>query len=153
MKRLELRVPPVAVVVIAAVSMWLVASALPALTLDVAGRTAWAVGLAAIGAGIALAGVLAFGKARTTVNPTRPDTSTAIVDSGVYRWSRNPMYLGFALALAAWALFLANPVAALIVPAFVLYLNRFQIEPEERALEARFGAAYTAYRRAVRRWL
>ena len=63
------------------------------------------------------------------------------------------MYLGFVLGLAAWALFLGNPVAALIVPAFVLYMNRFQIEPEERALEARFGAAYAAYRRAVRRWL
>ena len=82
-----------------------------------------------------------------------PDRSAALVAGGIYRSSRNPMYLGFLLLLAAWACWLANPLALAGLPAFVLYLNRFQIAPEERALRARFGDAYDGYARAVRRWL
>ena len=63
------------------------------------------------------------------------------------------MYLGFLLALGGWAIFLANAVSALLLPLFVLYMNRFQIAPEERALAARFGQQFEDYRRSVRRWL
>ena len=63
------------------------------------------------------------------------------------------MYLGFALLLLAWGLFLENLAALLGVAAFVLYMNRFQIAPEERALEARFGAEYSRYCARVRRWI
>jgi protein-S-isoprenylcysteine O-methyltransferase Ste14 len=63
------------------------------------------------------------------------------------------MYLGFLLALAGWAAYLANAGAALLLPVFVAYLTRFQIIPEERALSAKFGAAFAAYASGVRRWL
>ena len=63
------------------------------------------------------------------------------------------MYLGDVVILVAWALWLANAVPFVFLPLFVLYINRFQIAAEERALEARYGSAYAAYRRAVRRWL
>jgi protein-S-isoprenylcysteine O-methyltransferase Ste14 len=63
------------------------------------------------------------------------------------------MYLGDLLILAGWAIWLANVVAFAGLPLFVAYINRFQIAAEERALQARYGAAYSAYRRAVRRWL
>jgi protein-S-isoprenylcysteine O-methyltransferase Ste14 len=63
------------------------------------------------------------------------------------------MYLGLLLLLLAWAVFLSNPLALLLVPVFVLYINRFQIEPEERALSSLFGGEYAAYRKRVRRWL
>ena len=151
MPKLSLRVPPVVVVAIAAAAMWLVARLFPAL--QVAIPEIVATGFAAVAMLLVVAGVLAFVKARTTVNPHRPERSTAIVASGVYRFSRNPMYLGFALLLAAWGCRLGNPLAFLVLPAFVAYMNRFQIAPEEEALAARFGDAYLAYKRNVRRWL
>ena len=83
----------------------------------------------------------------------RPHESAKLVASGVYRWSRNPMYLGDLLILAGWALWLANVAAFIGLPLFVAYINRFQITLEERALEARFGAAYVEYRRSARRWI
>jgi protein-S-isoprenylcysteine O-methyltransferase Ste14 len=97
--------------------------------------------------------VAAFRRARTTVNPLTPDATTALVESGIYRLTRNPMYLGFLLLLLAEIVWLANPVALLAAPAFVLYLNRFQIGPEERALRNRFGAKFQSYSHRVRRWL
>jgi protein-S-isoprenylcysteine O-methyltransferase Ste14 len=94
-----------------------------------------------------------YRKAKTTVDPMHPETASAIVTSGIYRFTRNPMYLGFLLTLIAWAVFLGNIVSALISLIFVAYMNRFQISPEERALRARFGASYEAYMCSVRRWL
>jgi protein-S-isoprenylcysteine O-methyltransferase Ste14 len=83
----------------------------------------------------------------------KPDAASSLVADGVYRWTRNPMYLGFLIALAGWAAYLANVASALVLPLFVLYMNRFQIVPEERALAARFGPQFEDYRRSVRRWL
>lgn len=109
--------------------------------------------LAGSGAAFCLAGVAAFRQARTTVNPTTPATSSALVVSGIYRWTRNPMYLGFALLLLAFAVWLSKLSALLLVPVFMGYLQRFQIRPEEQALRARFGASFDAYCQRVRRWL
>ncbi|MDR6576679.1 protein-S-isoprenylcysteine O-methyltransferase Ste14 [Pseudomonas extremaustralis] len=83
----------------------------------------------------------------------QPQQASALVEAGIYRYSRNPMYLGFAIILAAWALVLASPLTLLGVVAFVLYMNRFQITPEEWALEALFGESFARYRARVRRWL
>ena len=106
-------------------------------------------------AGLAI-GTIAFFQVRragTTVNPRKPHEASALVTSGVYRFSRNPMYLADVLLLAAWAAWLASAAALIGLPLFIVYLNRYQIELEERALQARFGAAYAAYRATVRRWL
>lgn len=73
--------------------------------------------------------------------------------AGPYRFTRNPMYLGMVLILLAWCLWLGNAAALLALAAFVGYITRFQIVPEERALAGRFGAAYEDYRRRVRRWV
>ncbi|MBN9495280.1 MAG: isoprenylcysteine carboxylmethyltransferase family protein [Alphaproteobacteria bacterium] len=112
-------------------------------------------GLAAMAAGLGLkiVAALAFRARGTTVNPISPERSAALVVDGLYRVTRNPMYLGSALILAGWALHLGAWVAVLTVPFFVLYMNRFQIGPEERALSALFGADYDAYRARVRRWI
>ena len=99
------------------------------------------------------AGVLAFLRARTTIHPHRPAHASALVTTGLYRYSRNPMYLALLLVLAGWAVALANGLAFLLLPGFVLSLDRLQIRPEERILRAKFGAAYEAYARSVRRWL
>ena len=108
-----------------------------------------------IGAGLlfVLAGGISFRRARTTVNPLKPEAASALVTSGIYRYTRNPMYVGFALWLLAWGLYLASPLVLLGVLGFVLYMNRLQIAPEERALGRLFGADFAAYRQRVRRWL
>lgn len=106
------------------------------------------------GAVISALGVLTFRRAKTTVNPLKPHTASTLVTQGIYRYSRNPMYVGLLLVLAGWALYLQNLVALLIMPTiFVLYINKFQIAAEERALVALFGDGYIEYMRHVRRWV
>lgn len=153
MNALELKVPPLAVALVFAVAMWCVAGTAPALAIALPWQPLPAALLAGSGVIFVLAGGYAFRRAGTTVNPTRPQATTAIVASGVYRISRNPMYVGFLLALAAWAVFLDHGLPFLFLPVYVGYMNRFQIAPEERLLSARFGAEYAGYARSVRRWL
>ncbi len=153
MRSLELRVPPLLVWGLLAAAGYGLSRALPDLSFALPGTVLTAAILAALGAAIALAGVVEFRRAGTTVHPQRPGEASAIVSGGVYRWTRNPMYLGFLLALAAWAVFLANAAALAALPPFVAYMNRFQIGPEERVLAAKFGPAYASYRGAVRRWI
>lgn len=89
----------------------------------------------------------------TTINPLSPRKSTALVTGGVYRFTRNPMYLGMACLLTAWAVWLAALLAFAGPVLFVLYITRFQIRPEERVLTELFGLPYTDYTQRVRRWL
>jgi len=153
MNALELRIPPLLLVLIMGVLMWLAAMLLPVFAMSIPWRMAIAVALAAAGGSIAVAGVLAFRRAHTTVNPTTPNASSTVVASGIYRRTRNPMYLGFFCVLAGWSVYLSSVAAMLFLPLFVLYMNRFQIAPEERALAAKFGTQYGAYLQEVRRWL
>ncbi|UUQ65507.1 isoprenylcysteine carboxylmethyltransferase family protein [Pseudomonas fuscovaginae UPB0736] len=148
------RIPPPLVATLFGLLAWLAARYLPG-SLELA--VEWRMGLALIvflaGVAVCLAGVLSFRRARTTVNPLKPETASALVSSGVYRYTRNPMYLGFATVLVAWSILLAWPPALLGVVGFVIYMNRFQIGPEERALASLFGSDFTQYCRQVRRWL
>jgi protein-S-isoprenylcysteine O-methyltransferase Ste14 len=153
MKSLELKVPPVLLFALVALAMYGLARAFPAWTLALPGRAVAAVALAAIGVAIALAGVAEFRRSRTTVHPQHPEKASAVVTRGVYRWTRNPMYLGLLLALAGGSIFLANPATLVALPVFIVYMNRFQIGPEERAMSAKFGPAYASYLASVRRWL
>jgi protein-S-isoprenylcysteine O-methyltransferase Ste14 len=153
MRALEFKVPPPAVALIFALLMWLVSWTVPQLGFDFPGRVLFAGALALAGIIVAVSGVASFRRAKTTLNPMKPESSTSLVVSGVYKFSRNPMYLGLLLVLAGWAVFLFNLLAFLLVPAFILYMSRFQIEPEERALRSSFPAEFVAYHRRVRRWL
>ncbi|KIC07061.1 isoprenylcysteine carboxyl methyltransferase [Morococcus cerebrosus] len=90
---------------------------------------------------------------RTTVSPFNPEQTEHFVSDGVYRFSRNPMYAGMGCWLVAWAGYLAHPLPWLFLAAFVAYMTRFQIMPEERVLAQKFGAEYESYCRRVRRWL
>jgi protein-S-isoprenylcysteine O-methyltransferase Ste14 len=150
---LELKIPPVALMFVTGGLMWLVSWSLPAGAVVVPGRILLAVTPAFAGAIVSALGVVAFRRASTTVNPMKPEYTSSLVSSGVYRVSRNPMYLGFLLILLGWALFLANIFAFLALPDFLFYMNRFQIEPEERALGLRFGKSFATYTAEVRRWL
>ncbi len=153
MKILELKLPPLVQLLLAGAAMWLLSRVAPQFSFAVAGSWIVAVSLACLGLVIGLAGVLAFRAARTTVDPRFPDKASAIVTVGVYRWTRNPMYLGLLCVLAAWGIFLGNLVSLACLPAFVLYMNRFQIGPEERAMDSLFGNAYQTYKKSVRRWI
>ena len=153
MKMLELKVPPPAVALAAALAMWLATSASGALNLTLPNRLAIANTLAVLGIAISMDGFFSFQRAGTTVNPTRPHATSSLVEGGVYRYTRNPMYLGLLLVLAGWAAYLSNAVALAGLVVFVLYINRFQIGPEERVLAAKFGTAFDDYRRRTRRWI
>lgn len=147
------RLPPLAATALAGGLSWLTTRVLPAVNLEFPARTIVAATCGLTGVLLSALGVASFRRARTTVNPLTPDAATTLVVSGVYRFTRNPMYLGFLFLLLAEIVWLANPLALLVAPAFVLYLNRFQIVPEEKALQARFGADFNAYAAQVRRWL
>ena len=154
MNALELKVPPVAAALLIASAMWFASSAVPSsIEAALVARVIAAAILAVVGAGIGLAGVASFRNARTTVNPTRPGATSVLVGSGVYRISRNPMYLGILLILFAWATFLSHPLAFVLAAVFVPCMTRFQIAPGERILAAMFGAEFVDYRARVRRWL
>jgi protein-S-isoprenylcysteine O-methyltransferase Ste14 len=150
---LELKIPPVVVTLIAALGMWGASLAVPSFHLSVTARASAGAILVAVGLGIVVAGGISFRRARTTVNPTKPGSTSSLVVSGVYRFTRNPMYLGMVFALLGWASFLLNALAFVLIPGFVVYINRFQIAPEERALSSLFGAEYVSYQTRVRRWL
>jgi protein-S-isoprenylcysteine O-methyltransferase Ste14 len=153
MQWLELKIPPLIVWLVIAGGMLGVARSAPRLSFTLAGRPAFALALVALGVALAIAGVSAFRHKGTTVNPLTPSASSSVVSSGVYRVSRNPMYLGLLLALAGWAVYLSNAGAALLLPAFVAYMTQYQIKPEERALLAKFGSEFALYMSRVRRWL
>ena len=108
--------------------MWLVSWAVPALEFVFPARNLLAVSFCVAGAVISILGVVSFSRAKTTVNPMKPAGATSLVRSGIYTRSRNPMYLGFLLALVGWASFLGNALAFAFLPAFIFYMNRFQIE-------------------------
>ena len=112
-----------------------------------------AVLLALAGLALDVSGLIAFHRAKTTPNPRSPGRSTSIVRSGPYRFTRNPMYLGLALMLLGLCAYLANPATIVAVAVFIAYITRFQIIPEERLLQAKFGESYAQYKRSVRRWL
>lgn len=150
---LHLRFPPLAVAAFAGVLGWVGACLFPALSWESPARLWLAATFGLLGVACSVLGVASFRRARTTVNPLRPDAATTLVASGIYRLTRNPMYLGFLFLLLGEMAWLANPVALLVVPAFVIYLNRFQIGPEENALRGRFGQEYVSYMSGVRRWI
>lgn len=150
---MALKIPPVLVMLFAGLLMLLLHYLFPGWHVAWPGAVMSGVLVALAGAVVCVAGVASFRMANTTVNPMNPDNASALVIAGIYRYSRNPMYLGFALGLAGLGFCLSNAVAFLGVPAFVLYMNRFQIVPEEKALERCFGQAYRDYISQVRRWL
>ena len=153
MKSIELKVPPPAVAALAALAMWGISSVAPLLQVPTLIRVAVAIAIALVGGVVSAAGFVSFRRARTTVNPMKPEAASSLVSSGIYRVTRNPMYVGLSFILIAWAVFLASAWALLGPVAFVLFIDRFQITPEEQALSALFGSEYAAYKSRVRRWL
>ncbi|MGI2258672.1 methyltransferase family protein [Shewanella sp. GXUN23E] len=150
---MALKIPPLLLVLLFVGAAWLSSRAGFGWAWADAVRWGWLLGFGIAGFAVAFAGVQAFRRGQTTVNPTRPEKASCLIDGGIYQYTRNPMYLGFALALTGWGGYLADPLALAWVPLFIWYLTAFQIKPEERALTALFGDEYLSYCRTVRRWL
>ncbi len=153
MKSLELKIPPPVVAVVSGLGMWGISRVAPHLPLPASLRLAGCTIFVIASVFFSVAGVVSFRRARTTLNPTRPEATSSLVSSGIFRITRNPMYLGLTLFLVAWAIFLSSAVSLLGPAVFVLYVRRFQIVPEERILAELFGSEYVDYRARVRRWL
>lgn len=149
----ELKVPPLLLTFFLGLVMWGIAFVTPGIAIPAFVRLACCGLLVSIGIAIIVSGALSFRRAGTTVNPTRPGSSTELVTGGIYRFTRNPMYVGMLLWLIAFGAWLANPWAMIPCVVFVLYMNRFQIGPEERALQTLFGDPYRTYTARVRRWI
>jgi protein-S-isoprenylcysteine O-methyltransferase Ste14 len=132
-----------------AVAMWWLASAAP----SPPWRSGMALGVFMLAGLVGFPAIRSFRRAGTTIDPVRIDRASTLVTGGIYRVTRNPMYLSLALLLAAWALWLGGPWVWAGPILLVLWLDRFQIRPEERAMAMRFGEAYARYRSEVRRWL
>lgn len=153
MAMLEHTIPPPAVAVFVAAGMWTVAGTGPQLALTPGPMYLAVTALVTAGLAFSLLGVWAFRASRTTVNPLKPERASALVTDGVYRLTRNPMYVGMAFVLLAWAVYLSAMLPFVGIAVFVAFITRLQIVPEERVLHGRFGDTYAAYAARVRRWL
>jgi len=153
MKFLELRIPPALLMLLFGGLMRLSDWLLPTFRVEADWTDYAAKALFLLAITVVVSGIVSFRQAKTTVDPTHPERATQVVTGGIYQFSRNPMYLGFALMLLAFAAKMSNPVTILFVPLFVWYLNHFQIKPEELALTQLFGDQYQQYQAIVRRWL
>ena len=152
MRWLEHRVPPPAVAALIGFGMWWLARHSARGSMGGATRVFAAIVFAGVGLAFTIAGWSAFRRARTTMNALEPERASSLVVEGVYGRTRNPMYLGLALTLVGWAVYLAAPWALIGPALFVALITRIQIVPEERALSEKFGSEFAAYRQAVRRW-
>ncbi|MBF0229579.1 MAG: isoprenylcysteine carboxylmethyltransferase family protein [Desulfamplus sp.] len=153
MQRLELKIPPLLLTFLFSFFIWIVSLITNEININ-----KWVVYSLSFfpfigGSFFCVAGVIGFRNAKTTVNPLKPDKASSLVDSGIYRISRNPMYVGLFLLLISWTFILKNFYSFVAALLFVPYMNQFQIKPEERALEKIFGASYIEYKNRVHRWI
>ena len=150
---MKLYFPPLAQFLVFALAGWVVSWLLPQLTFGSGLANAIAALALVAGMVILIVAVRSFGKASTTINPIEPDKASHLVTNGLYRFTRNPMYLGLLLVMLGGALLLQN-YAALIGPVlFVASMTALQIRPEERVLRQKFGSEYDEYVSHTRRWI
>ena len=149
---LELKVHPPIVLVLCLGLVYILSHYLPILAIpSMLSGLYWYIGLT--GVLVALAGIWEFRKAKTTINPTKPEKTSHLVSGGIYRVTRNPMYLGMVCIITAAIFKFGNYFGFIALPCFMLYITQFQIKPEERIIESIFGEQYVAYKKKVRRWL
>lgn len=153
MKVLETRIPPPIIALAFAALIYWMAGNLPTIEIEFMTKTVIVSLLLVTGVFFDLSGLIIFRRARTTVNPMKVHTSSALVNTGIYRITRNPMYVGLVFILSAWCIYLNSPASLIGVLGFTVYIHAFQILPEERALVTLFGDEFREYQSSVRRWL
>tara|TARA_Y200000002_G_C22498039_1_gene585913 strand:- start:36 stop:479 length:444 start_codon:yes stop_codon:yes gene_type:complete len=100
-----------------------------------------------------ISAVIQFVDRKTTVNPTKPHKTTILVITGTYKITRNPMYLGMLLIIISFAFYKTSIISLILIPFFIFYINKFQIEPEEYEMRKKFGKEYEDYCKKVDRWI
>jgi len=151
--RLRLKVPPPIIALLCGLLIWWLNSILPAYADQATLRRDIALLLLATAMLVDMTALIHFIRARTTIDPRYPHKTSSIVESGIYTYTRNPMYLGLVLILTSLSIWLGSLFGLPVVAVFVYYMTRFQIEAEEEMLTAQFGSAYLAYKARVRRWI
>lgn len=151
---MKLKIPPPLVTLIILLLMWWLGPFFQWAHFEIA-YTEWvALLIAGSAISVSMAGFMAFRNNQTTVNPLAPETTSTLVVEGVYRFTRNPMYLGLLLLILSWGLFLSNWFIMVLPPViFIFYMNFFQIRYEEEALHILFGEVFENYKQRVRKWL
>ncbi len=144
--------PPALQIMIVGGLAWLLADNYPVYPIGAAIRFV-TYGLAVAGVIIIAISIAAFIRERTTINPVKPEAANTLVVTGLYRFSRNPMYLGTTLLLVGWAGYLGDVIAVAPVVFYFVSMTVFQIKPEEKVLREKFGAQYDDYAKRVRRWI
>jgi protein-S-isoprenylcysteine O-methyltransferase Ste14 len=150
---LELKVPPPVVAAIIAYMMWQITQTIGGLALEFGCRFEVSIFIVGVGFLIDFLALAVFLKAKTTINPLSPNNSSALVNTGIYRFTRNPMYVGNFLFLTAWGLWLLTPINVFCLALYLWYITRFQIKPEEKILTSLFKDEYLKYMGEVRRWV
>ena len=153
LKKLENRIPPPAVAIVTGALMGVMAWLLPPADLPALIQSGIAAVLVVLSGLFGAPAIAAFRRAGTTINPVRIEKASTLVTGGIYRVTRNPMYVAMTGLLLALAIFLARPWLLVGPLFFMTYMTRFQIIPEERVMRAKFGESYADYTRRVRRWL
>ncbi|MBP6218181.1 MAG: isoprenylcysteine carboxylmethyltransferase family protein [Oligoflexales bacterium] len=147
------RLPPVLQTLLAAGFMYVLARRVPVIEnlnsyLVIVSFVLWFIASVLISSSI-----FSFLKKGTTVNPMSLHETQSLVVSGLYRYTRNPMYLGFLILLVSFAFFLNALSPFLVIPLFVFCIQKTQIELEEVFLAEKFGESYLQYKQKVKRWL
>jgi len=151
--KLVLKVPPPIQALVCGILMWAVDRQVPSGQFEFAIRLPMAILFAVAGIVLAVFSMLAFRRARTTVDPFHPEEASQLVVDGFFGYSRNPMYVSLALVLISWAIWLGCVYNVAVLILFVTYITFFQIKPEEEALRSLFGETYEHYCSTVRRWI
>ena len=105
------------------------------------------------GLGCVISASMQFRKVKTTVNPLNPEEASHLVVNGIFKYTRNPMYIGLSFAIIAFGVHVGAWLLLILLPLFILSINRLQIVPEEIAMQKLFGDDYKSYCNSVRRWL
>ncbi len=147
------KVPPPIYLILTGALMWVLAKSPYSLPFLIPYAAPLSGLIILLGAGVAVVAVFQFQQAQTTVDPLRPAKASTLVSTGIFRFSRNPMYLGMLLILVGFSIKLASVLALLALPLFVAVITLLQIKPEEAVLTEIFGEAYLNYCRQVRRWI
>jgi len=150
---MELRIPPPLIALILAVLMWAISKIGHFASIESEVITPLSILVLVVGLAIDLSAIISFRRADTTINPLKPEKTRRLVKVGIYKQTRNPMYLGLFLILCSWALWLGNFFALPVLFFFVWYMTKFQIIREEEALKILFPEDFESYQSTVRRWI
>ena len=150
---MRLKTPPAVQLFISALLMWIISIYAANFRFIFKFNNELALFCLIIGGTIIVFGIAAFRKAETTVTPLHPDKASSLVNMGIYQYTRNPMYFGLLLILFSIGFYLQNLASMFVLPIYVWFISKYQIIPEEEALQKVFRDDYKDYQDRVRRWI